>query len=298
LVFFAACGLVLADDEVVLAGRGFVVTTEDFDRYLTEQDITGARRDRTLAKEGAVQAVFENLYMVRAFAIKGEKNPAIDQTEIDWKVTDFRERLLMKEQLKFEVEAAVRDTDWDALAKEKYTANKPDYMSDEQVSAAHILIGLTDRTSDEAKARADEVVARLQAGEDFEALAQQYSDDQNNAGKGGELGFFSQEGMVKPFADTAFALTEEGEISAPVETQYGYHIIRFNERRPQTQLSLEEVKARIVPSLKTSVRRTVYDDKIAAMRSGDLDVGLEVNRSLLNEYVLRYRGNAETDTKK
>lgn len=298
LASFAACALVFADDDVVLTGTGFVVTTEDFDRYLTEQGITGARRDRTLAKEGAVQAVFENIYVVRAFAVKGENNPSIDQAEIDWKVADFRERLLMKTQLKLEVEAAVRDTDWDALAKEKYTANKGDYKSDEQVSAAHILIGLTDRTPDEAQARANEIVARLQAGENFQVLAQEYSDDESNAGKGGELGFFSRQSMVKPFEDTVFAMTEAGEISAPVETQFGYHIIRFNERSPEGQLSFEKVKARILPTLKISVRQKVSGDKFAAMRSGEVYAGLEVNRPLLDEYVRRYTTDAEANSKK
>ena len=171
-------------------------------------------------------------------------------------------------------------------------------MSDERVNTAHILIGLTDRTPNEARAIADEVAARLREGDDFEALAQQYSDDESNADKGGELGFFSHERMVKPFADTAFALTEEGEISVPVKTQFGYHIIRLNQRKPQSQLSFEAVKAHIVPALKTSVRRQVYEDKLAAMKSGEVDVGLEVNRPLLNEYVLRYSAGAETNSKK
>jgi peptidyl-prolyl cis-trans isomerase C len=298
VVSLAACALASADNEVVLKARDFVVTTQDFDSYLTEQDITGDKRDRTLAKEGAVRAVFVNIYVVRAFAAEGERNPSIDQAEIDWKVANFRERLLMKQQLQLEVEAELRDTDWDALASEKYKANKADYKIEAQVSAAHILISLTDRTPDEARARANEVVARLQAGEDFNTLAKEYSDDQGSTEKGGELGFFTRNKMVKPFADAAFAMTEPGEISAPVETQFGYHIIRFNKRRPEQQLSFEEAKAQIIPPLKKIMWERVSKDKIAAVKNGEVDFGLEVNLPLLEKYEQRYTAGAESGSSK
>lgn len=294
----ATCALSLAGDEVVLKAQDFVVTTQDFDNYLTEQGITGAKRNRALAKEGAVRAVFENIYVVRAFAAKGEQNAAIDTSEIEWMTRNYKERLLMKQQLQFEVEAELRDTDWDALASEQYKANKADYQTQEQVSAAHILISLTDRTQAEAQARANQVVARLQAGEEFGALAKEYSDDESNAGQGGELGYFMRKQMVKPFEDAVFAMTEPGEISAPVETQFGYHIIRFNKRRPERQLSFEEAKPQIIPPLKNSMRQQVSKDKIAAVKGGDVDFGLEVNIPLLEEYEQRYSGGAEIGSSK
>lgn len=298
-VALAASALAVADNQVVLQAKGFAVTTEDFDRYLTGKGITGARRDRTLAKQGAVQAVFENIYVVRAFAAKGEKNPSIDKADIDWQVADFRDRLLMRGQLKLDVQAALLDTDWVALAKEYYTANKADYKAYEEVSVAHILISLVARTPDEAQARANEAVLRLQAGEDFQALAKIYSDDKTNAEKGGDLGFFPRNTMVKPFEDVAFAMTEEGEISVPIETQYGYHIIRFNERAPGRQLSFEEVKLDIILTQKASAAEEVRQGQIAAMKNGGGDDGRpEVNRPLLDEYVRRYATETRTGSKR
>jgi peptidyl-prolyl cis-trans isomerase C len=295
-VFLAVSTFCLADNEVVLKARDFAVTTDDFDNYLTEQGIIGAKRERTLAKEGAVRAVFENIYVLRAFAAEAERNPSIDKAEIERMVRSYRERLLMREQLQFEVEAELRDLDWDALASEKYKANKADYKTEEQVSASHILISTTDRTPDEALARANEVVTRLQAGEDFYELAKEYSDDKANAGKGGDLGFFPRKRMVKPFEDAAFAMTEAGEISAPVKTQFGYHIIRFNKRRPEHQLTFEEAKTRIIPSLKKSMRQQVSKDKIAAVKNGEVDFGLEVNLPVLEEYEQRYTATAKTES--
>ncbi len=187
---FVACALAFAENRVVLKSSDVVVTTEDFDRYLTDAGITGARRQRVLAQQGAVQAVFENIYVVRAFAAKGQNNDSIDHAYVDWAVAHFRAGLLMKKQLDLEVQAALSDTDWDAVAKEYYTANKSDYKVGDQISVDHILISTADRTPKEAQALAESVSARLQAGEEFKALAQEYSDDKSNAAKGGNLGFF------------------------------------------------------------------------------------------------------------
>ena len=102
--------------------------------------------------------------------------------------------------------------------------------------------------------------------------------------------------MVKPFEDAAFAMTEAGEISAPVKTQFGYHIIRFNKRRPEHQLTFEEAKTRIIPSLKKSMRQQVSKDKIAAVKNGEVDFGLEVNLPVLEEYEQRYTATAKTES--
>ena len=98
------------------------------------------------------------------------------------------------------------------------------------IRTSHILIshkgaprtGAT-RSQEEAKKLAEELLARIQAGESFEDLAEAYSDCPSSAKKG-DLGFFKPGRMVKPFDDAAFAL-EVGEISGIVETQFGYHII-------------------------------------------------------------------------
>lgn len=297
MVFFVACSSAFAENRVVLKSSDVVVTTEDFDRYLTDAGITGAHRERVLAQQGAVQAVFENIYVVRAFAAKGQNNDSIDHAYVDWAVAHFRAGLLMKKQLELEVQAALSNTDWNAVAKEYYTAKKSDYKVGDQISVDHILISTADRTPKEAKASADNVLARLQAGDEFKVLAQEYSDDQSNAAKGGNLGFFKRNSMVKPFEDVAFAMTEEGEISGPVETQYGYHIIKFNERILGRQQSFEEVKAKILPIVKASAAADARESQIEALKKVARDGALESNRPVLNEYVQRYSIDTDVGNK-
>jgi foldase protein PrsA len=113
------------------------------------------------------------------------------------------------------------------------------YGQGEQVRARHILVA----TEEEAL----QVLARLQAGEDFVAIAQEVSLDGGSAPNGGDLGWFGRGMMVQPFEEAAFAL-EVGQISQPVQTQYGYHIIQVTEKGMQPdsnafQVWFEQVRA-------------------------------------------------------
>jgi hypothetical protein len=86
-------------------------------------------------------------------------------------------------------------------------------------------------TADEALARITEIKKQLDAGADFATLAKQYSEDTGTKDQGGELGWFGRGQMVKEFEDAAFAL-QPGQVSDPVKTQFGYHLIKVEERDP------------------------------------------------------------------
>lgn len=126
--------------------------------------------------------------------------------------------------------------------------DNPDYFkAPEEVSARHILIKVAKDASPEVdKAAKDKAAAarkRALAGEDFATLATEVSEGPS-AAKGGQLGFFSRERMVKPFADAAFAL-KPGGISDVVRTQFGYHVIKVEDHKDPRVVPLEEVGDRI-----------------------------------------------------
>jgi parvulin-like peptidyl-prolyl isomerase len=110
---------------------------------------------------------------------------------------------------------------------------KPGAGDEESVEASHLLVAYqgamraaptTTRTKEEAKKRAEEALAKAKKGAAFEKLVAEYSDEPGAAARGGKLGAFTRNRMVKPFADAAFAL-KPGQISGVVETAFGYHVI-------------------------------------------------------------------------
>jgi len=133
--------------------------------------------------------------------------------------------------------------------QEYYEANADRYKSQEQRRARHILITV-DADTDEAAAeqRITDLSGRLAAGEDFEQLASEFSDDPVSAEQGGDLGWSGRGDFVSAFEEALFALNE-GETSGPTRTEFGYHLIRLDEVRAGTQRAYEEVYDELLSEL-------------------------------------------------
>ena len=117
-----------------------------------------------------------------------------------------------------------------------FEENKEDFAQEEQVKARHILVA--------TEKEAQEIKDKLAKGEDFAALAKEYSTDDSTKNNGGQLGFFNRGDMVPEFEKAAFALAV-GEISAPVKTEYGYHLIKVEEKKEAAAPNYEKSKADI-----------------------------------------------------
>lgn len=174
-------------------------------------------------------------YVTTYFAENGERYKTDPEAKISFmrfSRDDFRTRVSVS----------------DEEISEAYEANLARYQTPETVEASHILIKVADEATDEeeaaARKRADEVYAKAMAeGADFAGLAKALSEGPS-AKDGGRLGAFDHSSMVKPFADKAFAMTE-GEISEPVRTQFGWHVIKLEKKNPATEKSLAEVSDEI-----------------------------------------------------
>ncbi len=156
--------------------------------------------------------------------------------------------------------------DEDTLKKE-YKSNKDAYNT---VTASHILISIKDKDGKElsddkkakAKEKAQEVLAKVKAGEDFAELAKKYSDDTANASAGGNLGSFTAGEMVEAFSKAAFAL-DKNQISDIVETEYGYHIIKVTDKADTFNAVKDNVKsATLSNKFNKQVQKLVDDAKI------------------------------------
>jgi peptidyl-prolyl cis-trans isomerase C len=137
------------------------------------------------------------------------------------------------------MERAISERITDAALQEAYEGKYAAAEPAEEVRAAHILV--------EDEARAKELKAKLDDGAEFAALAAEHGTD-GTASRGGELGWFVHEQMVPEFADAAFAM-EPGEISDPVQSPFGWHIIKLEEKRDRPVPALQEVRDELVEEL-------------------------------------------------
>ncbi|HXR57508.1 MAG TPA: SurA N-terminal domain-containing protein [Casimicrobiaceae bacterium] len=141
-----------------------------------------------------------------------------------------------------------------AEVRQAYDANAKQYTTSEERRASHILIAVKKDASDaekaQAKKKAEEIAAKARANPDsFAQLAKENSQDPGSASQGGDLGSFSRGAMVKPFEDAVFG-AKVGDIVGPIQTDFGYHVIKVTGITPSHVQSFDEVKGRIEAELK------------------------------------------------
>jgi peptidyl-prolyl cis-trans isomerase D len=153
------------------------------------------------------------------------------------------------------IELALADVATDVEVTEEelrtaYESERERFEIPEERHARHILIEVAEGQEDAARAAAEAVVARVRAGEDFAAVAAEVSADAGTKAQGGDLGFMGRGTLVGPFEDALFAL-QPGEISAPVRTDFGFHVIRLDEIRAGEVQPFEAVREQIAEELRT-----------------------------------------------
>lgn len=144
-----------------------------------------------------------------------------------------------------------------------FELNRKDYGTPKKVRARHILFRLDQNAKQEqieaVRNKALQVLKEAKSGTDFAKLAREHSDDPGSKSKGGDLGFFTRDRMVKPFSDAAFAM-KPGEIGEPVKTPFGWHIIKVEQVQEAKEPVLAEVKDKIRTKLaKEGARTLAYD---------------------------------------
>ena len=147
-----------------------------------------------------------------------------------------------------------------------YEASKDRYRQDEQRRASHILIVNDDDAA--AKATAEDVLARVQAGGDFAALAKEYSADGGSAERGGDLGFSTREQFGSDLGGAIFSMSP-GDVLGPVKTDFGYHVLRLDEIKQGGPLPLEAVRGELERELKELSVANIYKQQL-----GDLSDAL------------------------
>jgi peptidyl-prolyl cis-trans isomerase C len=219
-----------ADDPVIARVNGVDIKQSDLDFAASEVGPRLANYTPEDRRKVLLQYVIENELMAGA----GQKDNLDKDASFPGRVAYHQRRALRDAFFDAKIHDAVTEAEAKKVFDEKIAGLKPE----QEVHARHILVA--------TEAEAKDVAERLKQGEDFAALAKEKSKDAG--AEGGDLGFFTRGQMLKPFEDAAFAL-DVGEISEPVQTQFGWHIIKVEEKRDQQLPSFDQVKEAIISQL-------------------------------------------------
>jgi peptidyl-prolyl cis-trans isomerase C len=181
----------------------------------------------------------------------------------------------------------------ESRARELYLAERSKFDVPEQVSASHILFDLKKHTREEARRLAEAARARVLAGEDFNAVAKAVSEDPSAASNAGKLGWFTRAEMDPSFADAAFALKKPGDVSEPVLSSFGWHVIKLEERKAAVQRSFEQVRDLVFAEMR---KRYVDEQREAAIAAVRDDPHVKINRNAVDALYVRPSGDAGAPT--
>jgi peptidyl-prolyl cis-trans isomerase C len=229
-----------ASGPVIATYGGHTFTEGDFRAEMTKLN----RRSRKSLEDSERREQFvENLILSKLIFEAGVDKGIDKDPEIRKQIADLERRLVIQKVMQEPQSAPIDDADVRAY----YDAHTDEFATD-RVQASHILI----KEEEEANRIHEELVADPSL---FDELAKENSIDKSNASRGGDLGFFGRGRMVKEFEEEAFGLTEDGQISEPIHTRFGYHIIKRTGREDGAARPFDEVSNQIRIRLINEKRR-------------------------------------------
>jgi peptidyl-prolyl cis-trans isomerase C len=204
---------------------------------ITEADLALAAGDPALQVPGVADAQKRDLligYMIdlKLGARAAEAAKVGENADVQRRLAYARDKALVEEYLDQEVKKSVTAE----AARKLYDETVKSITPEPEVRARHILV----ESEDEAKT----AHTRVKGGEDFGKVAGDLSKDPGSKDEGGDLGFFAKDRMVEPFAEAAFKL-EPGQVSEPVKTQFGWHVIKVEEKRTKPIPAFDEMKEQV-----------------------------------------------------
>jgi peptidyl-prolyl cis-trans isomerase C len=259
-----------ADDPVVAQNSSVKITRAEFEAEL--QRIPPEMRSEFIASNKRVGDLLLQMLLRKTLANQA-KREKLDADPVNAaRVSNEADRVLAQLRVAQVDEAAGAEFDAKrasqvARARELYLADRDRYRVPEEISASHILFDTKKHSSEDARKLAADARARVVAGADFNVVAKEVSEDPSAEQNSGRLGWFTRERMDAAFSRAAFALKQAGDVSEPVQSAFGWHVIRLDDRRAPRVRPFEEVQDEILASLKKTYVEQKREALLGPIRS-------------------------------
>ena len=246
------------DDPVVAKVDGAEIKRSDVIKFITTlpPQLQQTPID-TLFPMALEQVINAKIVDVKAEKLSGLAN----DSEVEKRMEEAKVQIMRAVYVEKEIEKQVTDERLKKAYDEAVAKSKPT----EEVRARHILVDSEDK--------AKEIIEKLKGGANFDALAKEFSKDPSNKDSGGDLGYFTKDAMVKSFADAAFAMNKGDVSSSPVKTQFGYHVIKIEDKRQSAAPAFEKVRE----ALAVNERRKILDELVKQWNEGAQIERFDVN---------------------
>ncbi len=247
-----------ADTEIAMSDEAendeSIIVAKVEGRDITEKDVAEFVSNIPQLQQQPMEQVFplarEELVTGEIIDIRAEKEGTVNDPEVEERLKLAREGIVRTVYLENKVNTMLTE---EAL-REAYAdfSKQQEGARQEEVKARHILV--------DSEEKANDIIAKLKDGADFSKLATEMSSDSASGAKGGDLGYFTKGQMVPAFSQSAFSL-ETGEVTEkPVKSQFGYHVIKVEDKRMQPLPSFEEVKTFLEVQKRREILETLLQD--------------------------------------
>ena len=263
-LMFACMAASAAPDTVLMQVGDTTVTEADVQAEILRAPPQA--RAQALASRQTLHLIVRNLMTRRLLAREAQASglAATDPVRTQVRLSD--ERVLADARLQqFTTESEPDAAALESYAKTTYAAQPERFAQPALTHARHILI---EGDTDASKAEAEKLLAQIRGGASFEELAKAHSQDKGSAARGGDLGSFPDDKTVPEFEAALKALKNPGDVSEPVKTQFGWHLIELVERTPARQRGFDEVKDELVREGRAQLLQSRRSQKVTSILDG------------------------------
>src|SRR5450432_3038577 len=268
---------------IVARQGGAVVSLQDIDAYaqkIPEKDRAGFFDSPSRIESTILGILLQRQLAAEARAAKLDADPQV-KLQIQQSTDDTLARADLEHYRR-----SVKLPDFGELAQEYYSSHKDEFVMRGAIDVQHVLVSTKDRSESDAKTRIGEVESAARAHPDqFDALVEKYSDDPGKDKNHGLIEDGASAKMAAPFAQAAAALKKPGEISPVTKTEFGFHVLKLIERKPDTQKTFVDVHDDLIAKMRKDYIEKQSADHASKFRGNPLEANPDLVASLRTRFL-------------